>query len=244
MAEKIVRVRRKRRIRSLPGESWDILRRDLSPARAVLLVSVIVFVLVAGFFLVSYGSKFYSGWRERSLLQRAAAMLEQGKLPQAAQTARDVLELHRDSLPAFYILAEAAEKRNLEEAVSWRAQIARLHPHDLDAQLNLASAALRFGHLDTARNALGNVEQSDRDRARFHVVAGWLAQAEGNVAEQERQFAEAAKQEPANDVYQFNLAALQIRSSDPEKSASARETLERLRQSQTFRTGSLARFAQ
>lgn len=240
MAEKIVRVRRRRRLRSLPGvESLDIFRRDLSPARAALLVGVIVLVLVCGVFLFSYGSKFYSGWRERNLLKRAATMLEQGKLPQAAQTARNVLELHRDSLPAFYILAEAAEKRNLEEAVSWRAQIARLLPHNLDSQLNLASAALRFGHLDTARSALGNVEPDDRGRARFHVVAGWLAQAEGNIGEQERQFAAAVKQEPGNDVYQFNLAALQIRSSDPEKSASARETLDRLRQSQDFRTGSL-----
>ena len=142
-------------------------------------------------------------------------------------------------MPAFYVLAEAAEKRNLEEAVSWWAQIARLQPHDLDSQLNLASAALRFGHLDTARKALNDVDPNDRSAAHFHVVAGWLAHAEGNWTEQERQFASAVKQEPGNDLYQFNLAALQIRSDDAEKSAKARETLERLSQLQPFRSGAL-----
>ena len=240
MAEKIVRVRRKRRIRSFSEiDPLDFLRRDLSPARAALLVGATVLIIIVGAILFSYGSKFYSGWREKTLLKRASLMLQQENLPQAALAAREVLQLHPDSLPAFYILAEAAEKRNLEEAVSWWAQIARLRPHDLDSQLNLASAALRFGHLDTARKALNNVDPNDRSGARFHVVAGWLAHAEGNFAEQERQFAAAVKQEPGNDLYQFNLAALQIRSQDAEKSAKARENLERLSQLQPFRGGSL-----
>src|SRR6266487_1882578 len=98
-------------------------------------------------------------------------------------------KLYTDSLPAYYILAEAAEKQNLEEAVSWRAQIARLLPRGPDSQLNLASAALRFGKLDLARKALGQVASTDRDSAAFHVVAGWLARAEGNFAAQQEQFA-------------------------------------------------------
>ena len=240
MAEKIVRLRRRRRIRSLPDfGSFDILRRDFSPARAALLVGATVLVITLGSVLFGYGSKLYSGWREKNLLSRATSLLQQENPTQAAQAAREVLELHRDSLPAFYVLAEAAEKRNIEEAVSWRAQIARLLPHDLDSQLNLASAALRFGHLDTARKALSNVGPDDRDSARFHVVAGWLALAEGNFAEQERQFAAAVKQEPGNELYQFNLAALEIRSPDARKRESARATLERLSQAQPFRTGSL-----
>ena len=240
MAEKIVRVRRRRRRRPFSSiESLDILRRDLSPARAAILVGATVLVIVIGAISFNYGSKFYSGWRERNLLKRASSLLQEGKLAQAAGIAREVLQDHPDVLPAFYILAETAEKRNLEEAVSWRAQIARLLPHDLDSQLNLASAALRFGHLDTAREALSNVEPRDRDRARFHIVAGWLAQAEGNFAEQERQFAAAVHHDPGNDLYQFNLAVLQIRSPDAEKRAEARQTLERLSQSQSFRTGSL-----
>src|SRR5437667_5431095 len=148
-------------------------------------------------------------------------MLQQGKFNEATQTARKLLAQRPDSQPILYILAEAAEKQNLEEAISWREQIARLRPKDPDSQLNLVSAALRFGKLDLARKALDQIPANDRDRAAFHVVAGWLASAEGNFAEQEEQFAAAVQKEPKNDLYQFNLAALQIH--DAQKNANARE---------------------
>src|SRR5436853_2766622 len=166
-------------------------------------------------------------------------MLQQGRFSEATQTARELLAQHPNSLPALYVLAEAAEKQNLEEAISWREQITGLRPKDPDSQLNLVSAALRFGKLDLARKALDQIPASDRDRAAFHVVAGWLACAEGNFAVQEEQFAAAVKKEPKNDLYQFNLAALQIRSKDAEKSKDARDTLERLSSTAPYRTGAL-----
>ena len=241
MAEKITRVvRRRRRIRSFPGiESFPLFRHRLSPTRITIFIVAIAFACVLGVIFLSYGSKAYNGWRQTRLLKRAAAMLEKKDFPAAGQAAREALEMHRDSLPAFYILAEAAEKQNLEETVSWRAQIARLQPNNLDSQLNLASAALRFGQLDLARKTLENVPPDQLDRAAYHVVAGWLARAEGNLAEQEEQFAAAVRKEPANDLYQFNLAALQIRSPDAQENTHARETLERLAQTQAFRTGAL-----
>jgi len=166
-------------------------------------------------------------------------MLQQQKYDEAIQSARNVLQVHRDSLPAFYILAEATEKQNRPETVAWREQIARLLRDNVDSQLNLASAALRFGQLDIARTALDKVAPDDRDKAAYHVVAGWLARAQGNEAGVEEHFAEAVKQEPANDLYQFNLAVLQIRLTDPEKHGAALTTLERLSKVAGFRTGSL-----
>jgi thioredoxin-like negative regulator of GroEL len=109
----------------------------------------------------------------------------------------------------------------------------------VESQLNFASAALRFGKLDLAREALDRVPLSNRDSAAFHVVAGWLARAEGNFAEQEEQFAAAVNKEPTNDLYQFNLAALQIHSGDPEKNRKARDTLQRLSNAAPYRIGAL-----
>jgi predicted Zn-dependent protease len=192
-----------------------------------------------GVLLFSYGSDLYDGWRERRLLHRATAFLQEGKLSKATQTAQELLRQHPDCLPALRILADAAERQNLEETVSWREQIARQLPNDVESQLNVASAALRFGKLDLAREALDRVPSSERDGAAFHVVAGWLARAEGNLTEQEEQFAAAVGKEPKNNLYQFNLAALQIYSTDPEKSAKARDTLQRLGQVTPYRTGAL-----
>ena len=212
-------------------------RRQLWPARVALVAAGLAIAIVLGTLFLRYGLKLYEDWRQTRLLHEAASMLQQGRFSEATQTARELLAQHPNSLPALYVLAEAAEKQNLEEAISWREQITGLRPKDPDSQLNLVSAALRFGKLDLARKALDQIPASDRDRAAFHVVAGWLACAEGNFAEQEEQFAAAVKKEPKNDLYQFNLAALQIH--DAQKNANARENLERLSKLAPYRTGAL-----
>jgi len=238
MAERIKHVRH-RRARQLFLALESFFQRRLWLARLGVVVVVSAVALLVGIVLFSYGSRLYDDWRQSRLLRRATALLREGKLNKAAQTAQELVARHPDSLPALHVLAEAAEKQNLEEAVKWREQIARLLPTELESQLNLASAALRFGKLDVVRQALDRVPSSDRDKAAFHVVAGWLARAEGNLAEQEEQFAAAVKKEPTNDLYQFNLAALRIHSSDPEKTAQARDTLQRLSKLAPYRSGAL-----
>ena len=228
-----------RRIRQSLFGRESFFQRQLWPARLALVAAGLTIAIALGALFFTYGLKLYEDWRQTRLLHEAASMLQQGRFSEATQTARELLAQHPNSLPALYILAELAEKQNLEEAISWREQIARLRPKDPDSQLNLVSAALRFGKLDLARKALDQIRGSDRDRAAFHVVAGWLACAEGNFAEQEEQFAAAVNKEPKNDLYQFNLAALQIHSSDAQKKANARENLERLSKLAPYRTGAL-----
>ena len=240
MTEKVKRVRRRRKIRAFPAaESFHVFRQRPAPQRIAFFVAVTALAIILGIIFFSYGSKMYSSWRETRLLRRASAMLQQQDFSGATRAAQKALELHRDSLPAFYILAEASEKQNRIETVAWRAQIARLLPQNLDSQLNLASAALRFGELDTARKALERVPPSDREKAAYHVVAGWLARSQGDEAAVQRHFAAAVKQEPQNDLYQFNLAVLQLKSPEKENSDNARTTLDRLSKLTPFRAGAL-----
>src|SRR6266540_2272603 len=171
-----------RRIRQSLFRLESFFHRQLWPARVALVAAGLAIAIVLGALFFRYGLTLYEDWRQTRLLHEAASMSQQGRFSEAMQTARELLAQHPDSLPALHILAEAAEKQNLEEAISWREQIARLRPKDPDNQLNLVSAALRFGKLDLARKALDQIPASDRDRAAFHVVAGWLASAEGNFA--------------------------------------------------------------
>ena len=224
----------------MPGvESYPSLRLHFPPPRVALYAAGAAIALLLIILFGTYGSKLYSTWRESRLLKRASTLLEQKDFVGANRLAHQVLAMHADSLPAFYILADATEKQNSEGTVSWRAQIARLQPDNIDSQLNLASAALRFGQIDLARTTLERIGPRVQDRAAFHVVAGWLARAEGNLAEQEQQFDIAVRKDPKNDLYQFNLAAIQIRSSDAEKSNQARNALDRLAQVPEFRSGAL-----
>jgi thioredoxin-like negative regulator of GroEL len=210
-----------------------------TPTRLAICTASLLLGFGFGWMLLTSGPQAYRSWREASLLKNATALMAKEDFDGATSAAREVLQLRHDSLAAFHILAEASEKQNRPETVAWRAQIARLDPDTLDSQLNLASAALRFGRLDTARTAVEMVPPSQRDRAAYHVVAGWLARAQGNDADVEMHFAAAVAQEPANDLYQFNLAVLRIRSSAPEKSDEARKVLDRLKGVPGYRAGSL-----
>ena len=240
MTEKVRRVRRKRRMRSLPGvETFQIFRHRISPERLAVLIACVAVGIVLVIVCSTYGSRFYSNWRENRLLKHAQTLLQQGDYNGAEKEAHEALRFHTDSLPAFYVLAEATEAQNRLDTVAWRAQIARLAPDRLDSHLNLASAALRFGELDAARKALDGVSPEDRNKAEFHVVAGWLARAEGDEAGLLEHFTAAANQQPGNDTYQFNLAVLQIKSSDKALQEQARATLNRLSQVPQFRAGAL-----
>ncbi|MGZ5025005.1 MAG: tetratricopeptide repeat protein, partial [Chthoniobacterales bacterium] len=223
MAHQVRRVRRKRR-----HHNHHRHLQDFFTGRSAIYAGAFIFALLLALLFFNYGPRTYRSWQESRLLKRGTELLQKNDLDGATRAAQEMLRIQPESVAAFQILADASERQNKPDSVAWRAQIARIYPHSLDAQLNLASAALRFGQLDTVRHALENVEPDDRDKAAYHVVAGWLARAEGNDADLEQHFAAAVKQEPTNDLYQFNFAVLQIRSSDPEKKASGRETLERL----------------
>src|SRR5437762_1007705 len=181
----------------------SMFQQQFRGGRLTVAIAGLAIAFLVGVFFVSYGSRLYENWRERRLLHEATILLQEGKLSKAAQMAQELARRYPDSLAALSILADTAERQNLEQAVVWRERIAQLLPKDPESQLNLASAALRFGKLDLAREALNRVSPSDRDGAAFHVVAGWLASAEGNFAEQEEQFAAAVQEEPKNDLYQF-----------------------------------------
>lgn len=127
------RVRRKRRVKTARGG-----RFTFTPTRIAICVVALLLGFGFGLGLLTFGPRAYRGWRESRLLKDATAMLAKEDFDGATRAAREILQIHHNSLPAFYILAEASEKQNRPETVAWRAQIARLEPGNLDSQLNLA----------------------------------------------------------------------------------------------------------
>jgi len=234
MAHQMTHPRRRRRVKS--GQAG---RSGFRSIRVGVLALAVIGGFTLGLIVLSTGPKLVNDWRESRWLKRAEENLKQGNFNGASDAAQQALRIDRNSLPAFQILAETTEKQNRAETVAWRAQIARLEPHDIDSQLNLASAALRFGQLDVARKALDTVPKENRDSAPYNVVAGWLARAQGDEAGLEGHFAAALAKEPNNETYQYNLAVVRIKSPDPQKNGQAREALDRLAKSVPFRAGSL-----
>lgn len=229
-------VRRVRRKKTKSVLRWNFSLRNI---RTQIFLGAAAVGFALGFLAFTYAPQAYGTWREGRLLRQANEFLQKQDLPGAAHAAELMLKQRPSSLAAFRILAETTERQNRAETVTWRSQISRALPGNLDAQLNLASAALRFGQLDTARNALESVQPSNREKAAYHVVAGWLARAQGNDKAVEDHFAAAIRQEPANELYQFNLAVLRLRAVEPKLHDEARATLERLSKVPEFRAGAL-----
>src|SRR4030095_13164547 len=139
------RVRRKRRSR----RSW----RHTFQVRSGLLISAfVVLCFCVGIFGFASARKGWNRWHKTRLLTQARDRLDHNNLDEAEVRARQVLAIDPKSLVAARILAETTEKQNRPETVVWRAQIAQLEP-GLESELNLASAALRFGQFDVARGA-------------------------------------------------------------------------------------------
>src|SRR5436305_11845831 len=105
MAEHVRRVRRRRRVKRVRSGQLRF-----TPARLAICAASLVLGFCFGWVLLTYGPQAYRGWRESSLLKNAAAMMAKEDFEGASRAARQVLQLHQDSLPAFHILAEASEK--------------------------------------------------------------------------------------------------------------------------------------
>ena len=116
MVEQVRRVRRRRRVKRVRSG-----RLRFTPARLAICAASLLLGFGFGWMLLTSGPKAYRGWRESSLLKSAAALMAREDFDGATRAAREVLELHHDSLPAFYILAEASEKQNRPESFRSRA---------------------------------------------------------------------------------------------------------------------------
>ena len=101
-----------------------------SSVRAGLIILAVVAGFALGLLVLTIGPKLVSAWQESRWLREAEMNLKQGNFSAANDAARQALEINRDSLSAYEILAEATEKQNRAETVGWRAQIARLRPRD------------------------------------------------------------------------------------------------------------------
>src|SRR5258708_22586845 len=111
------------------------------PVRGGLILVAVIAGFALGLLVLSIGPKFVNAWRESRLLRQAETNLKQGNFNAANDAARQALQIDRDSLAAYQILAEATEKQNRAETVVWRAPLPRFPPRALDSHLNLAPAA-------------------------------------------------------------------------------------------------------
>jgi hypothetical protein len=188
-----------------------------------------VAVLVAFVVLWLFAPPAYRQAKERRSVAQTRRFLERGDFRNASLSARRTLQLNSRNLEACRALADLAERAHSPNALDWRRRIVELAP-SIENKLALASTALRTQGPPflLAAQTLQDLTPEAQWLPAYHVMAAELALKLHDFSEARRQFEEAGRLEPGNELHRVNLAVLLLQSTNSAEIAGARATLENL----------------
>jgi predicted Zn-dependent protease len=186
----------------------------------------IVLVAVAWVGFRWKGRELYRNWRETRLVKNSEALLREGRLADAAVTAKRLLEKNPENPRGVRIMCEVAEKIGSREALLWRARLVEVDPGKTDNVLLWAVAALRFNEPEAARTALDRVPAGERDTVMYHELSAAAAFAAGDLQGAEHHFMRALESAPNDENKKLNLAKVLVQSTDPDQRSRIRQTIE------------------
>lgn len=173
--------------------------------------------------------KVYHQWREKKHYTRSITYFDKGDYKRAFIDARSALFFNSDNREAIRIVARSLEALRSPMAIEWRATLGRLSPEDVENSIAWAAASLNAGDYPTADRLLSSIPTKDRGIALFHHLSAAVAMNKRDPVKAEYHWAEAAKLNPAEDVYKLNMAAARLRLGSALERASALELLNELR---------------
>ncbi len=154
--------------------------------------------------------------------------MEKGDYKGAAFMARCALAIDPNFVPACVTMAEASEHDRASSAVFWREQVLRLVGESTDTLIGLASTALSFGKISTARSALQRIPEKDRSREDFLVLSGAMALEERDYVGSTRHYEAALRLNPEKAEYRLALGRAKCASADFLTREEGRRLLENL----------------
>jgi len=189
--------------------------------------AVILAVLLAGAATWHWGWPTYQRAKQHRHLAEAQTYFDNGDYRNALMSARLVLMLDSNNVPACRIMAGLAETSRSPATLDWRQRIVELDP-SVENKLALAAAGLQFQNppFPITTQLLDDLTPAATNRAAYHAVATMLALRLNHPAEAERHMADAAQLEPTNQSFQLNLAVLRLNSANPAVVTAARGVLE------------------
>jgi len=171
-------------------------------------------------------TKIYHRQKEQRSLSLAQQFFNQGDYPNATLSARQVLLLNPENVPACRIMAEIADRLQLPTTLDWRRRLAELVPSP-ETKLQLAEAGLRYQSRPylLTEQILRELSTSATNLAYYHVIAAERALNLHQLDTAAAQFASAVQLAPTNRLYELNLAMVQLSSREPATLAAARHRL-------------------
>lgn len=198
-------------------------------------VVLVLLVVVALGLLAWQGRKTYRAWHRDHLIGQAREALTRKDYRSASFAARSVLLSDGANLEASRIMADIAERAGSRDALWWRSRVAALDPSVATNYFAWAATALRLRDPEAAGRALAGVPRDVRGSETFHALAASLAASVGELGVADRHLAEAIRLNPSSAVHRFNLACVQLESTNATLLAAGRQTMATLRGDGKFR---------
>jgi predicted Zn-dependent protease len=188
---------------------------------------LIVLAALAGTFKV--GLHHYRHYQEQRGQKQAQAFMAHSDYRNAALSARKVLILNPNNLPACRVMAELADRSHSPLALEWLRRIVQNEP-TVENKLILASAGLKYQKppFPLTVQILDELAPTASNSASYQVVAGSLAMQTHRLAEAEAHYEAAAKLEPTNGLFRMGIAILRLASTNKTEQVQSRAILEKM----------------
>jgi tetratricopeptide (TPR) repeat protein len=192
--------------------------------KTVIVIIVMTLVAFAGW----GGRKIYLRSTVHRLVGQADGYLEKKDYKQASLCLRRALSLNPFNLKANQLMGDLLEEAGSPAALGWRIRAVQLQTNNMELRLAWAQTALKVKDLSSAGQALAGVDEKSRSTAEYHKLRGALAWGAHVPVEAEKEYAEALRLEPTNQVVSLNLATIGLASTNLAVAEQSRRTLERV----------------
>ena len=192
--------------------------------KTLIVVVVMVVVALAGW----AGRKAYLRATMHRLLSEAGQYLEKQDLKDASLCLQQALSVNSADVTANKLMADMLEEAGSPAALGWSIRTAQLQTNNVEYRFAWAQTALKFGEFSSAAQALRGIDEKYRSTAEFYKLHGALAWNLHMPAEALKEYSEALRLEPTNQVISLNLATIGLVSTNPATVENARSVLEKV----------------
>jgi predicted Zn-dependent protease len=204
------------------NDEWKIRIKKIVPV----IVVAIGLAIAAGY----CGRPAYRHFKEKRGVAQGRVFFSKGDYRNAWLSVRQALLVNSNNVQACRIMAELEDAVHSPATLDWCQRVVQLSPA-VSNKLLLASAGLRYQSppYPLTSQMLDDLSASAAGEPNFHILSAELDLSLHRMAEAETQFEAACQLEPANRLFQLNLAVIRLGLTNAAAATEARAKLEQFR---------------
>ena len=196
---------------------------------------VLVMVLAALAVTFRVGMHRYRHYEEKRWQNGAQSYLNHGDYRNASLSARQVLVVNPNNVPACRVMAELSDRIHSPLTLEWLRRIVQNEP-TVENKLILATAGLNYQKppFPLTVQILDELAPPATNTASYQVVAASLAMHTYRLAEAEAHYEAAATLEPNNVLFRMSVAILRMALTNKTEQVQSRAVLEKMRSDESL----------